>query len=286
MIYADEFLILLNNINTNKPCEVSKYLKAIEGEKRDITYIDVDLEDGMITFVMQKKHDILFHDHQLSDWSHTMEKFWESYFIQNNIRTKTLFVTKIKVGRFVKRISNFNDKQVEIFVNTFKGFLKAKSDTSRFEIIEGENIRKYYLESNYCYNKGQLGNSCMRFEKCQKWLDIYTKNPDICKLLILKGFDTENIIGRALIWTLNDGRKYLDRVYTNLDSDMDFFEEYAKKLGYFTSYELINNNHDFIELTINPSNREFDFYPYMDTFPYYYPYKGIFNSEIIINEFT
>ena len=285
MIYADEFLLLLKDINKTKPCEVSKYLIAIEDELRDITYIDVDPEDEMITFVSQKKLNYLLDklEDKLKKDLIEMDVHWEVVFIKQHIYGKTLCITKMKVGRFIKKISNFNDKQVEIFVNIFKGFLKAKKDTSRFHIVEGEDIRKYYLDESYCYDKGQLGASCMRHQKCQKMLDIYVNNPDICKLLILKGFETDNIMGRALIWTLDDGKKYLDRVYTNLDSDMFFFEEYAKTLGCVTSYEIINDSHPFVELKIKPVNQEFDFYPFMDTFRYYYPYYKTFYSEIIVN---
>ena len=285
MIYADEFLLLLKDINKTKPCKVSEYLLSIENDGKNITYIDVNFEDEMISFVMQKKLDNLVNNLYDSYRKRqiTADILWEVDFITECICEGTLFPTKMKVGRFVKKMTDLSDGEVEIFVNIFKGFLKAKNDTSRFEIVEGEDIRKYYLETNYCYDTGQLSASCMKHEKCQKMLDIYVQNPDICKLLILKGFNTENIMGRALLWTLDDGRKYMDRVYTNLDSDMFFFEEYAKTLGCFTSYRIINDNHPYIKLSVRPENRDFDYYPYMDTFRHFYPYEKSFSSELIIN---
>ena len=283
MIYSDDFLLLLTDINKNKPCIISKYLMEIKEEKRDITYIDVNFENELITFVSENKLNILLNnfDKNIKD----LEEFdtsWKNKFINKFILDKSLIVTSIKIGRFINKISNFSDKEIEIFVNTFKGFLKFKKDIYRFKLVKGEEIRKYYLADYYFYNKGQLNESCMKDPELQKCLDIYTSNTEICSLLILKGFNTEKIMGRALIWTISDGRKYLDRVYTNLDSDMIFIEEYAKILGCFISYDFINTNKIYLRLTIKPVHVEFDFYPYMDTFKYYYPLKKSFYSEILL----
>lgn len=279
MIYTDEFLLLLNDIHKNKPCVVSKYLTE-NTDVKDITFISI--EGDMITFVMQDKLDIILLDKCVNKKLLEDENSLMCHFINQKIKSKELRLTKIKIGRFLKKIHNFTALEMQNFTDKFKGFIKLKTETSRFSIVDGEDIRKYYSEDNFCYKKGQLGESCMRYRKCQEYLNIYVENPDICKLLILKGYNTDNIVGRAIIWTLDDGRKYLDRVYTNLDSDMPFFEEYAKTLGCFTSYSIINYSHKYIELKIKPKNRKFEMYPYMDTFRYYYPKKRIFSYEIII----
>jgi hypothetical protein len=74
-----------------------------------------------------------------------------------------------------------------------------------FEIVEGDEIAKWYRYENYAENKGTLGNSCMR-DKRDSFFEIYTKNPEVCRMLILK--EDDKILGRALIWKLNSFKSY------------------------------------------------------------------------------
>lgn len=109
----------------------------------------------------------------------------------------------------------------------------------------------------------------MRFKKNQKLFDIYTENPDVCKLLILKlDESSEKILGRALVWTTNKGI-YLDRPYCRFDDDIFLFYKYAEDKGwlYFDKNQgdrmyIDIKNHDFGEGIFNP---------YMDTFKKYFP---------------
>jgi hypothetical protein len=54
--------------------------------------------------------------------------------------------------------------------------------------------------------------------------DIYIENPDVCSLLILKDQIESSIHGRALLWILDDGYKYMDRGYTNRNGLDGLFE--------------------------------------------------------------
>lgn len=278
MIYKNDFLFLLQDLHNNYPCNVTKFLLLNETKSYDFTYIGI--QDDMVTFIPVKKIEKGYK--QLCD-KHP-DEYIPHHDFQRTFSKDYKNPVSIKIGRFLRKVNNFTDAEIQNFTNNFKGYLKFKTDTSRFELISGEDIRKYYLDSSYEYKKGHLGQSCMRHAKCQPFLDIYTSNTDICKLLILRGYNTDKIAGRALIWTLDTGELYLDRVYCVLDSDMKFFEEYAKSLGCKWSYDKIydENNPKFIELKIKPKNQVFDFYPFMDTFRYYYPKKKIFNSEIIV----
>jgi hypothetical protein len=57
----------------------------------------------------------------------------------------------------------------------------------RFEITNGEDIRKWYLDKNYeSRYAGTLGKSCMADDMCQPYFDIYTKNPKSVSLIILE----------------------------------------------------------------------------------------------------
>jgi len=286
MVYTNQFLLLIKEINKNKPCAITEYLNTNNIET-NITWVDI--KDDTVSFILDKK--INKKINLLNDWEkkaienpiefERIVKLWVS--------NKELSTVDIKIGRFVKKLTKqFSDAEIEHFVNKYKAFVKLKKETTNFEIISGEKIRYYYNENSYQYkydgkSGGQLSLSCMRYEECQVYFDIYIQNSEICKLIILKGFDTDKIIGRALLWTLNTGELYLDRVYTSYDCDIILFEQYAKQLGCKLFYEeIIKQSSEFVELTIKPKYIDFEEYPFMDTFRYFYPSKKIFNSEIII----
>jgi hypothetical protein len=183
--------------------------------------------------------------------------------------------TEMGIGKWLRRVvidlykspSVLNDKKLEDFVNLYKSTFDSLSGAKeeRFQLVEGEEIRKWYLADNYFQQKGQLGNSCMRYTRCQPYLDIYVKNPEVCKLLIYKSEeDPEKIIGRAVIWKINSNprgiTRYMDRVYTVADSDRLLFQDWATENGVNYGYSGVKS--------IQLQNSVFDKYPYMDSFIY------------------
>ena len=188
--------------------------------------------------------------------------------------------TDIGIGRWARRIfievhkSTILESKIEEFVNLYKSIIDG-GDLSSFELVNGEDIRKWYLSSNYEVVRGQLGNSCMRYTDCQTYFDIYVKNPEVCQLLILKSETEEKIKGRALVWKLTDGTYYMDRIYTINDSDRLLFLDYArvKKIQY--SYD----NNTGINFEVQLSNHEYSKYPYMDTFLAYSPSKKLLSDD-------
>ena len=152
--------------------------------------------------------------------------------------------TEISVGRFIRAFLRklnfeFTDKEIEEFVNKYKAYIRIKNDIfSRFREVSGEQIKEYYREENYQKGGGSLNSSCMRHEKCQPYLDIYSKNPEVCKLIILESDDEDDLIsGRALLWTDTKGRKIMDRVYTTDSSLIELFIKYAIKNNYLYKQE-------------------------------------------------
>lgn len=101
--------------------------------------------------------------------------------------------TKIKIGRFIKRFLSkeafnefgINDSDVEKFVNYYKSYFNY--DPKKLIVVEGEDIKKYYLEDNYFrpdgYRYGSLWNSCMRQSDRNKFMTLYSVNP--VKMLVL-----------------------------------------------------------------------------------------------------
>ena len=260
MIFSKEFSKVIDCIEKSKlENEVTDFiLELMEGIEYDVDF-NVDFVDcepdsnDMISFISNKKLKKLYKEVEKDE---TFESFFKKLKNDKDF-WKSEDRTKIKIGRF-------------------KGFNALNKDNSNFEVVKGEDIRKYYLYTNYQNTKGQLGESCMRFKKCQEFLDIYVDNPKICKLLILKG-DKDKITGRALIWKTTSGEMYLDRVYTNNDSDIILFNAYAKKkLGCKYSYdEIFSYDSEYTELSIKPNKIDFKKYPYMDTFRFLFKDKGL-----------
>jgi len=199
--------------------------------------------------------------------------------------------SEIGVGRFVRRIldkagEKVSDKDIEEFVNKYKSLIQIRKEAfSRFKIVSGEEIRGFYSSDNYENMDGTLGNSCMRYEKCQKFLDIYVGNSEQVKMVVLMNRkDGTSITGRALLWTDNLGRKIMDRIYTNNSADETLFKEYAIK-NEFLYKERQDSNED-TKLLLNGKvvdeqkviielpSFDYNYYPYMDTFKNYNPSTG------------
>ena len=121
-------------------------------------------------------------------------------------------------------------------------------------------------------NGGQLANSCMRYPKCQEFLDIYVENPEVCKLLIFTPTEGK-LSGRALLWTLENGKRYMDRVYTNKDSYDNLFLKWSNENGYPKGIEARS--------VVKVKTKDYELYPYMDTFLFYDADEGkLSNSQI------
>ena len=179
---------------------------------------------------------------------------------------------------------NFSDSDIEQFVNEFVAARKMYDfDKSglEFKLVKGEDIRKYYLYTNYFgydkdnktpFIKGTLWNSCMRHTQCQDYLDIYCKNSAVSLLILVTPED--KIVGRALIWKLNeknDNNIYMDREYTIYDADVKLFNNYAIKEGWiYEDYDgyMLNGTEYPKDLYVSLEKMYFDEYPYMDTLKY------------------
>jgi hypothetical protein len=196
---------------------------------------------------------------------------------------------EIKVGRGVKAIlksaglDDFSSKEYEDFVNVFKSTIDKYNDIfSYFDVVSGKDIYEYYRSNRLYKRSGTLGSSCM-INADQSWLKIYTDNPDNVSMVILRAQEnTDTIIGRAILWTIDSGEKFMDRIYFVNDSDLNLFREYAMKNGWFykrsNTYEnssyAVNSEGEVVELDLKVTLRDgYDSFPYMDTLKYYNVYK-------------
>ena len=195
-------------------------------------------------------------------------------FVQSGQDLSTKTKTETNIGRFVRNIlsSNgvkFTDQQIEEFVNAYKAAWNRKYAPKEFSIVKGEDIKFWYLESNYYHGgKSTLGNSCMRYERKNPWLSIYTENPDKVSMMILTDYPDDEkdrkLVARALIWTKDDGGIYCDRIYYNAD---DIHLECKKWLkAKYPKADFYGERHNTITVTLK--NVEFKKYPYMDSLCY------------------
>jgi len=266
--------------------------------KPDMTFISLGDKEGDIKFTQFKKvlsilkkavetkyPDYLslydYIDKKLSDGSISQSDI-NTFYNDSNWGIKDKSRNSTGVGRLVNQIfpGKYTSKEVEDFVNSFKN--SNKPAENELKLVKGEEIRKYYLVDNYADESGDLGGSCMRYRRCQPYLDIYVENPNQVQLLIYTN-EEDAVIGRALLWKLNDHKSsnikeseyFLDRVYGVDDSIKKMFQDYANEKGWAwrttssygdcqditykgTSY------HANMVIVLDKSN--FDYYPYMDTF--------------------
>jgi hypothetical protein len=209
--------------------------------------------------------------------------------------------TKIKVGRFIKRFLTksafeefgLKDTDVEKFVNYYKSYFNY--DPEKLIVVEGDDIKKYYLEDNYfrpdgC-RYGTLWNSCMRQSERNKFMKLYSVNP--VKMLVLLT-DDGKVRARALLWDevkefdSDKVYKFMDRIYTVYDHDVDIFKKWASDNGYITKWEQNAKTELYIDIDGNPErkhlyvileNHNLSYYPYLDTFKFYDCYKGRFSNS-------
>lgn len=207
----------------------------------------------------------------------------------------------IRVGRGIRAIltslgKKFTDAEIEDFVNKWKAAYDMLNNEFRFfDVVNGDDIAHFYYYENYelGLKKGTLSNSCM-CKKPDSFFEIYTANPEVCSLVILRSSENKNLIkGRALLWKLKSGELFMDRVYTHFDSDFAFFYRYAEHNGWLrkksnnssSSEDLINPNGETIgsfNMRVEIKKIDYNKYPYLDTLCYlsgYYNRLELTNTE-------
>lgn len=230
-----------------------------------------------------------------------------SYIPNSKIKEDTEFSTEkgrvsIKVGRFITKFISkesmiefgITPSDIESFVNIYKSYFTP--DKNNMKVIEGEEILKWYLEDNYAFSNGNrhgsLWNSCMRQSERNKFMKLYSKNPESVKMLVFLS-DDGKLRSRALLWQdvrdLNDMTyKVMDRIYSIYEHDVYLFKSWAKENGYIPKLDQsakCENLFDLhgipvkIDCFINLKNHELSYYPYLDTFKYYNPRTGQFSNS-------
>ncbi len=193
---------------------------------------------------------------------------------------------------------DLSDSDIEKFVNEFVAIRKSLSLEDlgvEFKIVSGPEIAtNYYYKNYYGYEEGLkigiLWNSCMRYERCQKYFDMYVDNPNQVRMLILKTKD-DKVMGRALLWKLDTSSwgldsdediYFLDRIYCINDSDERLFVNHAIENNWVYKDKgrvCLNNETMTRKLYVTLENEVDTFFPYLDTIKYYDSDSGVLTND-------
>lgn len=273
LILSMRFVRILRKINDDVSNILIQYFK----EKKNFreTFIDRTEKEDIVSFISSEKVNKM-----ISEGLTNLNELWLS-----PLRVE------IKIGRLVNRIvgDKVKPQEIENFVNDYKAIIKLKELSKRFKIIEGDDIKKWYLQENYAEGGGNLSKSCMRFKFCQSFLDLYSKNPEKIKLLILLDETKNKILGRAVIWVLDvpKNKILMDRVYFTDDFILNMFINYAIKNDWFYKLENMDNvmlvayKDKIIRITlaVGLKKLEYNYYPFIDNIGFYDPKRNILTND-------
>jgi hypothetical protein len=208
----------------------------------------------------------------------------------------------MKIGRWARSIlpltgKKYTDAEIEKFVNDYLSTLGIMKDAfSKFDIVSGKQLLHFYNMKRYEDPRHTLGNSCMA-NVPDSTLEIYWSNPDKVQLVILysdKGsikdgkYQSDKIVGRALLWETDQGFQFLDRIYTNRDADVELFKKYAEFKGWFykmrqeSSYNFNiqsgNTTKQTPKISVTIKNKTIK-YPYMDSLRFYNSSTGVLSNR-------
>lgn len=271
LTFTDEFLDILDNMLGEK---ITKILLSLKNKPyfMDFNEIDVMLNTDSIRYTNAKG-------------------------------TKT----KTRIGRGINKIfdacgvakGSYSNADLERFVSLFKSFSNFDELTKNFEIVQGDDIKKWYHEKLYV-NQGTLGNSCMKHSECQTFFKIYTENPKRIRMLILKDATGKKIIGRAIIWRnvyfrlegqeMDERERVtiMDRIYSSEDYVIDLFKIYATKKGWIYKANQAMDADAYVKggkvikspkICFYLQNYEFKEYPYMDSMIHFSPINGFISNK-------
>lgn len=283
--------------------DISKEILGLEGTdvKPDVTFVDLDKEGYLSFTTMKNAAKIIKDEYGIDNFGYEnkidlAKDIWNAG-EKNGLATKSR--NPIKVGRLVNMIlpNKYTSKELEEYVNKFKALQKNQKE--KIYVVEGEEIDHWYFVDSYLAPGGSLGNSCMRNK--QGIFTIYTQNTQVCRLVVIT--ESGKLKARALVWKIDqieggDDKKFeyfMDRQYTINDSDVNKLRNYAEEQGW--AYKTYNNHSNVMAVTFNKEEftldmtvkvdiKDYETYPYMDTFKTYDTKKGILYNKSDNDDFN
>jgi hypothetical protein len=175
------------------------------------------------------------------------------------------------IGKIVRRLfgGEFCDNSICKFAEAYTGMVTICNPNYNLKIAEGEEIRWGYHEDNSYGTGNSLGSSCMRYNHCQSYLDLYVKNTSKIKMaMLMRG---KKVAARCILWKFDDGWLY-DRVYSNKLEEEHLLTNAMESSGYKKVYS--TGKEYSIEVDMDGISE----FPYMDSFKYYFPEDGVIST--------
>jgi len=155
---------------------------------------------------------------------------------------------RIKVGRYLRQFyagDIISDEDIGR-LSCILGFAEKCGVEPR--IVEGHAITEIYRQ--------EFGHSsCMTGDDCDK-VELYAINPDKIQMALID----DTFKARALIWTMDDGTRYLDRQYGNAEA-AGHLVKWAEEQGW-------NHYDKRRETKMICTLQRPDLFPYLDTMRY------------------
>ena len=290
-----------------------------EDKERDISFIDLHPDEGYVSFKTMKSMMSQIKDSDIApdtkqsilDMENSPNYYWSERIYKDYPEIWNRSRNPIRLGSLIQKLfpGKFDaNRQIEPFVTKFKSL--QRGDSISIEIVKGKDIAYWYEEENYYERSGTLGNSCMK-DVDRNYFDIYTKNPDVCKMACIfteDEYGEKKLTGRALLWkvtTIEPAGRFnsvpqfewlMDRQYSISDGITNDLKKWAEKNGYayktrnsfssLTGVTFAGQEFD-CKMTIQLDVFEFQKFPYLDTFRKFDPKTGIlYNDEAKGKEFT
>lgn len=230
---------------------VEKSIKVKDNLLKKLKNINKPFADKLINYLTSDKISDKTNIESI-DYTEDDDKTITAYFEDKmgNIKGRPYRVGKLLTTLGIN-LKDFKDYEIEEIIAHLK-----KGTLDDFKLVEGEEILWAYL----CDNNDENGStgSCMQKKEAQKYLGLYTENPNKVKCLVLINPLNNKIRGRALVWYTDDGNLFMDKIYLIDNQYRNLFLQYAEENG----YKRITNS------TVTLDNYKFDTYPYVDTFMY------------------
>lgn len=198
--------LLISNDKEGNHLE-NKKTQSLEG-----TILQLQVIGNQIFRQNKKKHYLALSLENMNKVSYA-EKEEDKY---SRIRRRQISIMRYITRNFPESSTkDINEKGLEIFSDKF--VLNSAQDIQEYFWIE-----KGMLISQR-YEQGFGAHTCMTDSDAN--LTRMWSESDQCELLL---FDNGKHQARALLWTADNGKKFLDRIYPNSGQHIEFFKEYCR----------------------------------------------------------
>ena len=265
---------------------VADALLELDRSQQEITYVNVSNDPNMVSYIdmsrIKRFHDevlkikglpTLLKEYSLDDFIRVYNMKPDNGKLSATYFEKKVSFTEISVGRFIKKL--FYDTFTDVQVSKFSERWVSVNTSGEFKIWRTENILDAYNSANYEeYMGSSLDHSCMNDDSS---VNFYKVCPGV-KILVLLNSDN-SIKGRCLLWVDVNGKKIMDKVYYNTESDYYKFVKWGTDNDYYIRDGKAGRLNEFTykgkPVTLNtkvkfPNIEEYrnEYFPFVDTFCY------------------